>query len=97
MGKVTTLSSEATEWWSSPFSGPRRSSLERPRIVDEGDLIWAEYSGGAVRHGHLVGTRDGDRLDFRYVHLDHHGVTSTGHCTSVIEECDPLRLHETWQ
>ncbi|MGV9574483.1 hypothetical protein ACWDRX_36190, partial [Streptomyces nigra] len=29
----------------------------------------AEYSGGDVVRGHLVGTRDGDRLDFRYVQL----------------------------
>lgn len=62
----------------------------------DGDVIWAEYSGGAVRHGHLVGTREGDRLDFRYVHLDHAGVTSSGHCTSVVEAGPPMRLHETW-
>ncbi|GAA2918975.1 hypothetical protein GCM10011428_39040 [Streptomyces violaceus] len=27
--------------------------------------IWAEYTGGDVVRGHLVGTREGDRLDFR--------------------------------
>lgn len=63
----------------------------------DGDLVWAEYSGGAIRHGHLVGTREGNRLDFRYVHLDVDGVTSAGHCTSVVEETSPVRLHETWQ
>jgi hypothetical protein len=27
--------------------------------------IWTEYKGGEIERGHLVGTRDGDRLDFR--------------------------------
>ena len=35
-----------------------------------GDLIWATYQGGAVRLGFLVGTRDGDTLDFRYSQLN---------------------------
>src|SRR5262245_56693370 len=32
---------------------------------EDGDLVWGRYRGGAVRLGYLVGTRDGDRLDFR--------------------------------
>lgn len=64
---------------------------------EDGELVLAEYSGGAVRHGRLVGTRRGDTLDFRYVHIDVEGVTSTGHCTSRIESGPPVRLHETWE
>ena len=65
--------------------------------------VWAEYTGGAVVRGHLVGSRarldDGsDALDFRYVQLRSDGTTSSGHCESVIEVLvdGRLRLHETW-
>lgn len=62
-------------------------------------MIWAEYAGGAIRRGFLVGTRDGDRLDFRYTQLNTHGQTSTGHCVSVLSQLDDgrLRLDETWE
>jgi catechol 2,3-dioxygenase-like lactoylglutathione lyase family enzyme len=61
--------------------------------------IWAEYSGGQIKRGHLVGTRDGDRLDFRYSQLNIAGETSTGHCVSTVETLPDgrLRLSETWQ
>jgi hypothetical protein len=61
--------------------------------------IWAEYAGGDVVRGHLVGTREGDRLDFRYVQLKRDGTTSSGHCVSqVVETADGrVRLEETWE
>ncbi|MET9968466.1 hypothetical protein ABZZ80_21685 [Streptomyces sp. NPDC006356] len=61
--------------------------------------IWAEYTGGDVVRGHLVGTRDGDRLDFRYVQLKRDGTTSSGHCVSTVTELPDgrVRLDETWQ
>jgi hypothetical protein len=63
--------------------------------------LWADYAGGAVVRGHLVGSRTAsgsDTLDFRYVQLKVDGTTSSGHCTSVVEELPDgrLRLHETW-
>lgn len=61
--------------------------------------IWATYAGGAVRRGFLVGVRNGDRLRFRYCHLDANGNTATGRCDSVIGT-DPegrVILEETWQ
>lgn len=63
----------------------------------DGDVVWADYAGGSVVRGHLIGSRRGARLDFRYVHLDTDGGTATGHCESVVE-CvgDRLRLHERW-
>jgi len=64
-----------------------------------GDEVWAEYSGGVITRGFLVGIRIGDRLSFRYVHLSIDGLTSTGRCESVItldgEGC--LVLDETWE
>lgn len=61
--------------------------------------VWAEYAGGAIRRGFLVGTRDGDRLDFRYTQLNADGDTSTGHCMSIVSALPDgrLRLDETWQ
>jgi ADP-ribose pyrophosphatase YjhB (NUDIX family) len=61
--------------------------------------VWARYAGGLVRLGHLVGSRDGDTLDFRYSHVTTDGVTANGHCRSRIEVGDDgrLRLHERWE
>lgn len=61
--------------------------------------IWAEYRGGDVVRGHLVGTREGDRLDFRYVQLKRDGTTASGHCVSTVVELPDgrVRLEETWE
>jgi hypothetical protein len=61
--------------------------------------IWAEYAGGDVERGHLVGTRAGDRLDFRYVQLRTDGTTASGHCVSTVVELPDgrLRLEEEWE
>lgn len=63
------------------------------------DEIWAEYAGGDVVRGRLVGTRAGDRLDFRYVQLKTDGTTSSGHCLSEVIELPGgrIRLEETWE
>lgn len=61
--------------------------------------IWAEYAGGDVVHGRLVGIREGDRLDFRYVQLRQDGTTASGHCVSTVVELPDgrVRLEEAWQ
>ncbi|KUL39238.1 hypothetical protein [Streptomyces regalis] len=60
--------------------------------------IWAEYAGGDVVRGYLVGGREGDRLDFRYVQLKRDGTTSSGHCVSAVTELSDgrVRLEESW-
>jgi hypothetical protein len=65
---------------------------------EEDGVVWARYSGGAVRLGFLVGTRDGDRLDFRYSQLNEDGETSNDRCSSTISVLPDgrLRLHEDW-
>lgn len=62
------------------------------------DVIWAEYSGGQVVRGYLVGTRQAEKLNFRYAHLSANNETSTGVCESTIELLDDgkMRLHEVW-
>lgn len=74
------------------------SSATRFIYHQDGSVIWAEYSGGDVLRGYLVGTRVGDRLSFRYVHLNSAEQTASGVCESEIEELPDgrLRLHETW-
>ena len=64
----------------------------------EGDLVWARYEGGAVRLGFLVGTRLGDRLEFRYSQLNEEGETSSGRCSTqvVVLPDGRLRLEEDW-
>ena len=66
---------------------------------ESGGVVTARYAGGAIRLGYLVGTRSGDDLDFRYVHLNTAGETSTGHCRSTVEVLGDgrLRLHEDWR
>jgi hypothetical protein len=61
--------------------------------------IWGTYAGGSIRRGFLVGTRDGDRVDFRYSQLNMQGETSSGHCVSEITMLDGghLRLDEVWE
>ncbi|GHH34706.1 hypothetical protein [Streptomyces candidus] len=65
---------------------------------EQDGLIWAEYTGGDIVRGHLVGTREGDRLDFRYVQLKSDGTTSSGHCLSAVTLLPDgrVRLEESW-
>lgn len=64
----------------------------------DGDLVHAEYAGGRVRLGFLVGTVDGERLEFRYAQLLTSGETQTGRSVDEIEvlEDGRVRLHERW-
>ncbi|AWK08110.1 hypothetical protein SSP531S_25420 [Streptomyces spongiicola] len=66
---------------------------------EERGRVWAEYAGGDVVRGHLVGTREGDRLDFRYVQLRRDGTTASGHCVSTVVELPDgrVRLEEAWE
>jgi hypothetical protein len=62
-------------------------------------VVWARYTGGAVRLGFLVGTRSGDGLDFRYSQLNESGETSNGHGSTTISTLSDgrLRLDEDWE
>lgn len=64
------------------------------------DLVWATYSGGAIRFGTLVATVQADGiLDMRYQHVNEDGELMTGVCRSVPEVLADgrLRLHEEWR
>ena len=65
----------------------------------KGNVIWAEYSGGSVAKGFLVGTMDENRgLHFTYQHLNNAGELKAGACDSKPrEENGKLRFYEQWQ
>ncbi len=66
----------------------------------DGDIVWAEYSGGSIVRGHLIAkvAASGD-LDMRYHHVNTSGELMTGTCHSRPELLADgrIRLHETWQ
>ena len=65
-----------------------------------GDIVWAEYSGGEIVKGFLVGKADSEgRLTFSYQHINIDSEIRIGMCNSFPEQPDggKLRLNETWQ
>lgn len=66
---------------------------------DPDGIVHAQYRGGAIRLGYLVGTRVGDHLDFRYTHVTSTGETASGRCRSRINVLDDgrVRMHESWE
>lgn len=70
------------------------------RYHQMGDIVWAEYAGGRIRFGQLVGLilPDGT-LELRYQHVNEGGELMTGICLSTPEVLPDgrLRLHEAWQ
>lgn len=66
----------------------------------EKDLLWAEYSGGDVLKGHMIGiVGENGELDFHYQHLNKDRQIRIGKCHSVPEimENGKIALQEKWQ
>ena len=65
----------------------------------EDDMVWAEYVGGRVRKGFLVGSTDGVYVEFRYTQLLTDGTTANGWSRDRIEMLSDGRmlLHEWWR
>ena len=64
------------------------------------NLIWAEYSGGEILKGFLLGTTDENGcLKFNYQHINNSGITRIGECSSTpkITDSGKLEMHENWQ
>lgn len=62
--------------------------------------IWAEYSGGEVIKGFLIGTVDTDgKLKFNYQHINTDEKIRIGECVSTPEvtENGKLEMYEIWQ
>jgi hypothetical protein len=68
------------------------------RQVD--NVLTADYSGGRIVAGHLLGLVDeAGNLDFQYHQINTDGQLMTGRCQSRPELLAgrKIRLHETWQ
>lgn len=65
-----------------------------------GKLLWAEYSGGDILKGFLVGSvLDNGELDFVYRHMNRDMQIKTGKCHSVptVQESGKIELSEQWE
>lgn len=71
------------------------------RYRQQGDVVYGDYDGGGVRHGHFVARVDeAGGLDMRYHHVsDASGALMTGQCRSRLEILPDgrYRLHEEWR
>lgn len=66
----------------------------------ENDIIWAEYSGGEIIRGYLIGTTDiKGKLYFCYQHINVKKEIRTGKCISSphILPDGRLQLSEEWE
>ena len=64
------------------------------------NTIWAEYSGGKIKKGFLVGTIDKNNcLAFSYQHLNTDDELKSGKCSSrpEIQDNGKIRYYETWK
>lgn len=65
-----------------------------------GNLLWAEYSGGDILKGFLIGcVLDNGELDFVYQHMNRDIQIKTGKCHSVptVNENGRIELSEQWE
>ncbi len=70
------------------------------RYHQKGNLVWAEYEGGAIVFGNLIAkANENGSLDMRYQHLNTDGELMTGICQSTPEILADgrIRLHEKWR
>jgi hypothetical protein len=66
----------------------------------ENDYIWAEYYGGKIIKGFLVGYIDNNGiLHFNYEHINNEKIIRTGECKSEPKKLNDgrIELKETWE
>ena len=64
------------------------------------NILWADYSGGDIIKGHLVGTViENGELDFYYLHINEQKQVRIGVCHSIPQILDngKIELYEKWQ
>lgn len=65
-----------------------------------GNIVFADYLGGSIRYGHLIGiVNEYGTIDMRYHQVNTAGDLMTGICQSHPEILSngKIRLHESWQ
>ncbi|WP_426328148.1 n-acetylglutamate synthase [Pedobacter sp. R-06] len=70
------------------------------RYKQTGNILTAEYTGGKIIFGHLIGLVDeSGNIEMRYHQVNNQGELMTGICHSKPERLanGKIRLHETWQ
>lgn len=70
------------------------------RFGQDGNRVWAQYSGGQIDHGYLVGIVEGDKLTFRYCQMSVDGSLDGGESNCDLEVKDGLvRIveHFNWE
>lgn len=70
------------------------------RYQQKDNVVWAEYSGGAIVKGFLIAkVLENNALDMRYEHINQAGELMTGVCYSTPEILADgrIRLHEKWK
>ena len=86
-----------------PISNTSNSETSSDTIFEyrqKGQLLTAEYSGGAIKYGHLIGLVDEmGNIDMRYHQLNQNDELMTGLCRSTPEILPngKIRLHEKWK
>ena len=64
----------------------------------QGDVVEAEYRGGKVRAGRLVGVLEGDVLRQAYVQVNDRGELRSGRSTIAVQVIDGrIRLVDEWR
>ena len=65
----------------------------------ENNLIWAEYSGGKVKLGRLIGIVDGENLKHSYVQINLNDEINSGEGNSLIKLNNEKKLQivEEWE
>ncbi|KRD61614.1 n-acetylglutamate synthase [Flavobacterium sp. Root935] len=86
-----------------PFSNSDNGETSHETVFhyqQKGNILTAQYSGGKIVTGHLIGLVDEKgNIEMRYHQVNDKGELMTGMCSSKPEvlENGKIRLHETWQ
>lgn len=69
------------------------------RFRQEGEIVHAEYEGGGVRLGRLVGLLDGNAIRHAYVQVNTAGELQSGHGTDTLRRAEEGRIEivDSWQ
>ncbi|WP_024769198.1 hypothetical protein [Aquimarina macrocephali] len=69
------------------------------RYSQNENIIWANYDGGQIIKGNLIGKLVNDHLEFVYQHINKEYELMTGKCKSYPEyiEDGKIKLNEFWQ
>ena len=85
-----------------PFTNSKNGEVSNQTIFhyrQEKELVWAEYSGGSIIKGFLIGKIKNAALEFSYQHLNLDMEIMTGKCHSIValNKEGKILLKENWE